>query len=337
MSIPSKEKQRIEWIDIAKGIAILLVIIGHTVKFGSLSRNIIFSFHMPLFFILSGYTFRPATDAKTFFKHLRKNFLHLILPCLGVSLFLVTYNTVKADCYDIYTIKTELFQMGRNLFYASGVNFNGTAAGAIWFIFSLFWSKTIIDCIYSFQKNNFQYVTIGCLTFFGVWLGTTHHWQIQNLDVTLVALIFLYAGIFWRTHEKQIEKYTGSLFFISLATWSFLIYHGIYIEMATRQYPMYSVSVIEAILASFVFSLFCKALLGYHLAPPHRYIALLGADSIIIFYLHHCDWIIREFWFVEGHTKHTIFFRIAYILVAYLIILIFRRIVKYFKNKTQAS
>ena len=89
--LPEKEK-RIEWVDIAKGIAILLVIIGHTVKFGSLSRNIIFSFHMPLFFILSGYTFRPATNAKTFFKHLRKNFLHLILPCLGVSLFIVTYN-----------------------------------------------------------------------------------------------------------------------------------------------------------------------------------------------------------------------------------------------------
>lgn len=37
--IPSR---RIGWIDIAKGIAILLVIIGHTVKFGGGTRNFIF-------------------------------------------------------------------------------------------------------------------------------------------------------------------------------------------------------------------------------------------------------------------------------------------------------
>ncbi len=48
---------RIEWIDFAKGIAILLVIIGHTVswsggKWEALVRGGIFSFHMPFFFNL---------------------------------------------------------------------------------------------------------------------------------------------------------------------------------------------------------------------------------------------------------------------------------------------
>ncbi len=43
------EKERIEWVDIAKGIAIIAMIIGH----GCPKRAIvsfIFSFHMPLFF-----------------------------------------------------------------------------------------------------------------------------------------------------------------------------------------------------------------------------------------------------------------------------------------------
>lgn len=44
------DRQRIDWIDFAKGITILLVIIGHNVS-GPL-RGAIFSFHMPLFFIL---------------------------------------------------------------------------------------------------------------------------------------------------------------------------------------------------------------------------------------------------------------------------------------------
>lgn len=38
------DHRRIDWIDLAKGIAILLVIIGHTVMFGSMARNLIFSF-----------------------------------------------------------------------------------------------------------------------------------------------------------------------------------------------------------------------------------------------------------------------------------------------------
>lgn len=42
-------KERILWIDVAKGIAIVLMIIGHTVQFGNPIRNFIFSFHMPLF------------------------------------------------------------------------------------------------------------------------------------------------------------------------------------------------------------------------------------------------------------------------------------------------
>lgn len=45
--------QRIEWIDVAKGIAILLMVAGHTTIPKSIS-NFIWAFHMPLFFIASG-------------------------------------------------------------------------------------------------------------------------------------------------------------------------------------------------------------------------------------------------------------------------------------------
>lgn len=50
--------ERIEWIDIAKGIGIILVVLGHCVVKEDMVHKIIFSFHMPLFFFLSGYCFR---------------------------------------------------------------------------------------------------------------------------------------------------------------------------------------------------------------------------------------------------------------------------------------
>ena len=45
---------RIGWIDVAKGIAILLMVIGH-MEVGPYVRGLILTFHMPLFMILNGY------------------------------------------------------------------------------------------------------------------------------------------------------------------------------------------------------------------------------------------------------------------------------------------
>ena len=46
-------KKRIEWVDISKGIAIILMIIGHS-GIPHFLNNWIYSFHMPFFFFISG-------------------------------------------------------------------------------------------------------------------------------------------------------------------------------------------------------------------------------------------------------------------------------------------
>ena len=42
--------KRLKYVDIAKGIAIIMVIIGHSTS--GVLRGTIFSFHMPLFFLI---------------------------------------------------------------------------------------------------------------------------------------------------------------------------------------------------------------------------------------------------------------------------------------------
>ena len=54
--IVSDDKKRVKYFDIARGITIILMIVGHTLSFGW-KRNLIFSFHMPLFIIISGMFF----------------------------------------------------------------------------------------------------------------------------------------------------------------------------------------------------------------------------------------------------------------------------------------
>lgn len=41
-AVMSSNSNRIEWIDAAKALAIVLMIIGHTVEFGTFTRNLIF-------------------------------------------------------------------------------------------------------------------------------------------------------------------------------------------------------------------------------------------------------------------------------------------------------
>ena len=82
----SKKKARIELIDIAKAITIVLVILSHTT--GNLEtpmyRRLIYSFHMPLFFFLAGMSIKPKA-LKSFREwriFIRKNALALVVPYL---------------------------------------------------------------------------------------------------------------------------------------------------------------------------------------------------------------------------------------------------------------
>ena len=72
--------KRNQWVDVAKGIAIILMVLGHTAIPDSLSR-FIYSFHMPLFFIASGMmtTWTKYSVKKFVYKKI-KNFSIVFMP-----------------------------------------------------------------------------------------------------------------------------------------------------------------------------------------------------------------------------------------------------------------
>ena len=75
MSIDSK--RRLDWADVAKGIGIILVIAGHSIRDGGALFEIIFkliyAFHMPLFFSISGFFFSRLNFEKAIGKFVKKN------------------------------------------------------------------------------------------------------------------------------------------------------------------------------------------------------------------------------------------------------------------------
>ena len=103
-------KERNKKIDLLRAIAIILVIIGHCIQYGSGGRflegglfydnilfKIIYSFHMPLFMLISGYLFYNSAckyDTKTL---LKKRTVSLLVPiisfsCINFVIAMLSYN-----------------------------------------------------------------------------------------------------------------------------------------------------------------------------------------------------------------------------------------------------
>lgn len=134
---------RILWIDIAKGIAMLLVFYGHlggagdNPWFPNLTGSIwiVYLFHMPLFFVLSGFTFNPNKDFRVFFV---SRFKRLVIPyfffsiyALGKILLLIVAPSV-VEGFHAGAMGTPLSEIGNILLG----NTNG-----LWFFLALFWGE----------------------------------------------------------------------------------------------------------------------------------------------------------------------------------------------------
>lgn len=92
-------QQRIEYVDYMRGIAIILVVIGHLIQFNGFPTSnpvfeFIYSFHMPLFFAISGYITQKVTRVETlhqYFIYLKKKFITIALPLITWSLLVNPY------------------------------------------------------------------------------------------------------------------------------------------------------------------------------------------------------------------------------------------------------
>ena len=276
-------------------MAIILVIIGHTVKFGSGTRNVIFSFHMPLFFLLSGYTYRLANDRETFIRRLKKGCRHLILPCLIVSVISIIASWWQGNVHDAASFWQITKRMGDALWWASGVGVHGhPGAGAIWFLFSLFWAKTLMDGLHLLFPGKYiggMYVFLGLA---GIAIGIKGKWLPQNMDVTFVAILFIYLGMLWRKYHEVIEKHVEILFLLAVSFWISCLCFDQYIEMATRHYPYLVLTLVEAVCGSFAVCYLCRALAQNVYVKG---IALfVGIHTLLIFLVHHLDWIAAPLW-----------------------------------------
>lgn len=132
-------KSRWDWLDTLRGVAIICVIIGHViggVDEQNIVRKVIYTFHMPLMFVISGYCIKEISSIVNVKKYIVKNILALYLPYL---IFGFLFWAVK---YFIFMGNGEVtLNDGINLFW----NYAAWVPG--WYLLALLFIK-IIDMLF---------------------------------------------------------------------------------------------------------------------------------------------------------------------------------------------
>lgn len=139
---------RIKWIDTCKGIAMILVILGHS-HLPKILQSFIYSFHMPLFFFLSGYVFNVKNTFKEFsIKKLKTLYIPYLVFSLVIYIFDFTMYFISNKIHKNYNFNFV------NRIIGIILPWRGVFSGVLWFLICLVVMEFIMWFIIKASKNN---------------------------------------------------------------------------------------------------------------------------------------------------------------------------------------
>lgn len=202
--------RRFDYLDIAKGIGILLVVWAHILITG-VSHRVIYAFHMPLFFLISGMLFsRNKYDG--FFDFLRKRAKRLLVPFAIYSIVTwiiwATFRFVRHDAVASYW--DPLFQT----VIAKGSGAYMVHNSALWFIPCLFATEIMYFALCKFNDMARIAISVCCaaLSFILGHYFADDWWYLLpwNFDASLIAILFYCIGNVFsaRISNERIIEYS---------------------------------------------------------------------------------------------------------------------------------
>lgn len=187
-------EQRNIYLDIAKGITIILVVLGHSIQYGSFEYLhaqffqdplfvAIYSFHMPLFMLISGYLFRGSICRHSFKYNIRTRFMSLLLP-------VIIWNSIY-----VALIVLQHYLEGSTIHWTALLVSYITN---IWFLWAIFWSSIIVLIIHRyFYDNIVLYIVLGCIALL----------LLRNNNISLYIYMYPYfvVGYLWKKYALDLK------------------------------------------------------------------------------------------------------------------------------------
>ena len=194
------KNERIQWVDFAKGLAIILVVAGHAIQKNSEIIMFIYVFHMPFFFVMAGYLLNIEKWTRNFSEFKSKIQQRLLLPYFLANFLFLPLWFIFFRYFEIFSAygweNCEPAKVLLAIFIGNNETF-GTKLllYPLWFLPCLFFAELIfLKVQIFFGKNKFLlYSTILALTASGYLIGKFFQLPMA-LDTALFAQIFLFTG-----------------------------------------------------------------------------------------------------------------------------------------------
>ena len=267
----------------AKGISIILVILGHCLPDNNIFKNYIYSFHMPLFYIVSG-MFYVKRNIK---EQLRRDFKKLIVPYLATSLCIIVLKTLESFISGTDVFKT-FSKWCLSMLYGTGekVDFLGLDVqpiGAIWFLLSLFWTKLLYNVIVQVTNSNSCkiYIIIIFLSIFGLVLPK-YIWLPLSIETSLITILFYRLGYDFK-HYNIIEHLNAKKIVLLTLVWG-TISCKIQTSVVSSYYSMYYINILSGVIGSIVLLYFCIKL--KKIEKAQLILTWFGNNSLFILCFH---------------------------------------------------
>ncbi len=275
-------EKRIEWIDIAKGIGIILVVIGH-ISQNKIISNFIYSFHMPLFFILSGFLYKPKE------KYVRKKAKTILIPYIVFAIisyiywFFIERNMREQDVNPINAFL--------NIFICQAGDENYVFNVVLWFLPCLFIVEIVFNLLYNkVNKNKYMMpIIIFLMTIIGYLYSKLSLIRLPfTIDISLTAIGFYYIGFCFNKYKDKVlisKLISNKKIKIAILIISFIIVAVISqfvggIDMNKIKYNSYISTYIIAIIGSILIILLSQII------NKNKVLQWLGKNSLIIMCIH---------------------------------------------------
>lgn len=266
--------QRDATFDVMKGIAILAMVVGHC-PIPKLLEQFIFVWHMPLFFLVSGYFYKQKSEKV----YIQKNMCQLLVPYAVTASLLITIAALKQ--YFVGKGSTMTVLIAALVGNGSGNNptFSAYSIGAIWFLLAIFWCR----CIYnSLQKRISSSFMMGggiiVSSVIATYIGSMRFIPTSILE-GMGALLFFYIGHMAHLH-KLLEWNISKRGWVVIILLSILSIHAGSMSMVRCYYGYWPINVLAAVcMTMFIYRV------AYHL-KENRFLAYCGRISMVILCVH---------------------------------------------------
>ncbi len=201
---------RLHWIDTLKGFGIILVVFAHY-KLPIALDTYIFSFHMPLFFFVSGFLFNFVKYTESATNFVKGRFRSLIIPYFAFAVLTLLFYFLLDEVYTPGVVSIKFFEADilyiiYSILYAqtSMISYNGP----LWFLTCLFVTELLFYRLarrYYWQrwKLVISLIIAGIIGYlYSIYVPLLLPW---NADVALTAVVFYGAGNLFRKFTESIE------------------------------------------------------------------------------------------------------------------------------------